>query len=131
MLNRAAAIAAARKVIEAAPMIEVGGVNEPVIDMAKLVDEVLTAANPDALVIPPYDSYLARDARYRLEQDTEDGRGALLSILAHPRVVSYSVTRDGNPLVGGFVAPDAAWLTHLAGLSAAVAARELGEGKPL
>jgi hypothetical protein len=131
MLNRAAAIEAARKVINAAPTIEVGGVSEPVINLAELVDAVLSSANPDALVVPAYDAALAQGARFRLEQDTEETRGAVLAILAHPGAVGYSVTRESEQLVSGLVAADTAWLTHMAGLSAAVHSKSLREGKSL
>ena len=128
MFDRPAAIRAAREVLESSPVVE--GVNDaqPIIDLAKLVDAVLAAANPSALIVPAYDDQLAQSARYRLEQDIV-GRGAHMSLIARPNAVAVGVTTDPeNVLVAGLVGPDAAWHTGLAWCSASMESRRLHEG---
>lgn len=128
MLDRAAAIAALRGLIDAAPVIDVAGVQEPMFDLNAMVNAVLTAANPDALVVPRYDPMLAQSARYRLEQDA-NGPGAKMSITAHPGAVALAVhSQSGDQLVAGMVAPDAVYLTGLAMCSAAEESLRLREG---
>lgn len=129
MLDRAAAVTALRELLDAAPVIDVAGVQQPMYDLHALVNAVLTAANPDALVVPRYDPMLAQSARYRLEQDAH-GPGAKMSITAHPGAVAIAVhARDGNQLVAGMVAPDSVYLTGLAMCSAAEESLRLREGQ--
>jgi hypothetical protein len=129
MLNRAAAIIALRELIDAAPTIDVAGVREPMFDLNVMVNAVLAAANPDALVVPKYDAMLAQSARYRLETDTV-GPGAKLSITAHPGAVALDVhSAHSGQLVAGMVAPDSVWHTGLAMCSAAEESRRQYEGQ--
>jgi hypothetical protein len=126
MLDRPAAITALRKLIDEAPMIDVAGVREPMFDLNAMVNAVLTAANPDALVVPRYDAMLAQSARYRLEQDSA-GPGAKLAITAHPRAVALAVyAPEGEQLVAGMVSPDSVYLTGLAMCSAAEESLRMG-----
>lgn len=130
MLDRPAAIRAAREVLASSPVVEGVNDNQPIVDLAKLVDAVLAAANPDALIVPAYDAQLAQSARYRLEQDPEGGRGARMSLLAHPNAVGIGVTvgPDYNVVVAGLVGTDSAWHTGLAWCSTALESKRLHEG---
>lgn len=127
MLDRAAAISAARQVLEAAPTVDVEGMREPVIDIGRLVDTVLAAANPDALVVPVYDVTLAQSARYRLEQDDGSTRGAQMAVTAQHGAVLITVSRAGEVIVAGLVNSDAMWQLGLACCSAASAVKDARE----
>jgi hypothetical protein len=125
MLDLVAAAAAARKVLENAPVLDTvdgGDGVTPIVSLTELAQAVLTAANPEALVIPPYDAALAQSARYRLAQDTENGPlGAKASITAHPGAVAVGIySGEGKTLSAGLVGPDAVWLFGLACCSAAM-----------
>lgn len=140
MLDLAAGAAAARRVLEEAPTFD-GGAGTPVVHFPQLVQAILAAANPDALIIPAYDQQLAESARYRLEPDTENGQqGARMSVTAHPGTVAIGVyaerpnldqARDGieqarpRVLTSGLISPDGVWHLGLALCSAAVEARRL------
>jgi len=130
MLDRPAAIRAAREVLETSPVVEGVNDDQPIVDLAKLVDAVLAAANPDALIVPAYDPQLAQSARYRLEQDPEGGRGARMSLFARPGAVSVAVVGHADQLVvAGMVGPDSAWHTGLAWCSASMESeRQRNEG---
>jgi hypothetical protein len=129
MLDRPAAIRAAREVLESSPVVEGVNDDQPIVDLAKLVDAILAAANPDALIVPAYDEQLAQSARYRLEQDPEGGRGAHLALMARPNAVAVGVTAGAeNVLVAGLVGTDIAWHTGLAWCSAAMESKRLHEG---
>lgn len=133
MFDRPAGIAAARKVLEAAPVMEVAGAREPVVKLNELVDTVLAAVNPDALIIPAYDADLAQNARHRLSLDFEGqpGSGAHMSVTAHPGAVVIGVyagpASDRKLLASGPTAVDAAWHLALALASAAIESKRLGE----
>jgi hypothetical protein len=128
MLDLVAAAAAARRVLDAAPVLDTvdgGDGVTPIVSLTELAQAVLTAANPEALIIPVYDAALAQSARYRLAQDTEDGvLGAKASITAHPGAVAVAIySGDGRTLSAGLVGPDAWWLFGLACCSAAMDAQ--------
>lgn len=109
MFDQDAAQRAARDMLAAAPRIEGGDGTELVISIKDLVNAIVTAGNPDALVVPAYDPELA-DARYRLEQPTKDNPGANMSIIPHDEAVALIVRDgDGTQLVAGFVGSDFAW----------------------
>lgn len=127
MFDRAAAIIAAREALDNAPRVDIGGVSEPVVDIAALVDAVTKAGNPDALVIPAYDEPLALFARFRLEQDTPEAPGATLTPTAGPGVVKIAIVRDGKTIVAGLTSNDMAWHAGLALCSAALESRRLHE----
>jgi hypothetical protein len=71
MFDRQAAIAAARKVLDNAPTLE--GSDAPIFQLGELVDAVVAAANPDALIVPAYDAVGAPTANYPLLYVTIDG----------------------------------------------------------
>lgn len=129
MLDRPAAIRAAREVLASSPVVEGVNDDQPIVDLAKLVDAVLAAANPDALIVPAYDAQLAQSARYRLEQDPEGGRGARMSLIARPGAVSVAVVGHADQLVvAGLVGTDSAWHTGLAWCSTALESKRMHEG---
>lgn len=127
MFDRSAAIIAAREVIDSSPRIDIGGVSEPVIDIGAVVDAVTKAGNPGALVIPTYDESLAQFARYRIEQDTPETPGAVMSITARSGAVSVNVHRGGAAIAAGLTNSDMAWHAGLALCSAALESRRLHE----
>lgn len=132
MLDRPAAVEAARKVLEAAPVLEVvdgGDGSTPIVSLSQLVDAVLAAANPEALVLPAYDEMLAQSARYRLEQNTASGVGAQMSLTAHPGGVAVGVHSGDLQLVAGLVGSDSAWHTGIAWCVAALESKRLHEEK--
>lgn len=91
MFDRQAAIAAARKVLDAAPTLE--GSDAPIVALGELVDAVLAAANPAALVIPAYDAVGAPTARYPLLYvgvgDTDLSAGSVARVRALDKPVAY------------------------------------------
>jgi hypothetical protein len=131
MFDRQAAIAAARDVLAAAP--EVAGAEMGstalAVDVAKLVDAVVRAGNPDALVVPPYDETLASEAWYRFGIPTDEISGRELQFVLHYGNVLTRVRLDkdeGEARTLGITYPDAAWHAGLALCSVAQIAKEEG-----
>lgn len=143
MLDLAAAAAAAREVLENAPIHDNGdGTSQPAVSLSELAQAVLKAANPEALVIPTYDAALAQHAHYRIEPDLDSHKGAHMTVTAHPGAVALATyayqPKDAEPgsgynahvLTSGLVSPDAVWHFGLALCSAAMEAKRLrAEGK--
>lgn len=128
MFDQDAAQRAAREVLAAAPRIEGGDGTELVISIRSLVDAIVAAGNPDALVIPPYDPETAPDARFRIEQPTSDNPGATVGIVVHPGAVALPVySGDGKVLVSGFIGHEFAWHLGLALCSAAQESKSRSE----
>lgn len=139
MLDLAAAAAAAREVLENAPVMDNGdGTSQPAVSLSELAQAVLKAANPEALVVPTYDEALAQHARYRIESDTDGHKGAHMSVTAHPGAAALAVytyqPNDAEPgsgytphlLTSGLVNPDSVWHLGLALCSVAMESRRLG-----
>ena len=124
MFDQAAAQSAAAAVLASAPRIEGGSGTELAISVKELVTAIVTAGNPDALVIPAYDEALAPNSAYRIEPDTEANPGATMGVQAHPGAVSMPVRAgDGTMLTAGMTGPDFAWNLGLALCAAAQEAR--------
>lgn len=144
MFDRQAAIAAARKVLETAPTLE--GSDAPIIALGELVDAVLAAANPDALVIPAYDAVGAPTAEYPLLYVTADGQSVAtgrLKVHASDAPMSYGDVVDVGMVeinlrfadgqdtadVRGMLRADGAYHFGLAVMSASVEAHRIREAR--
>lgn len=120
MFDRAAAVAAAREVIAAAPRVEVtGGEHELALDLGALVDRIVAAGDPDALTVPTYDAQLAQEATHRIAHPVDDDPGAHVTVVARRGAVATGVWCGPEHFVGGLTKPDAAWYLGLAYCSAA------------
>ena len=142
MLDRQAAIAAARKVLDEAPTIE--GSDRPIFSFGELVDAILAAANPDALVIPAYDVVGAPTAEYPLlyvgVDDTDLSGGSVVRVHALDKAVAYGDVvevgmvkldlrlTDGTD-VDAMLRAEGAYHFGLAVMSAAVEAHRIREVK--
>lgn len=145
MFDRPAAIAAARKLLDDAPTLD--GSDAPIFDVGELVDAVIAAANPDALVIPTYDTVGAPTANYPVLYPTHNGvplpGSTFLGVYASDVVLNYgdvvdvgmvehtvrTVHADQVEVLKLMLRADGAWHFHLAGLAAAVEAKKMREVK--
>lgn len=132
MFDRPAAVAAARKVLEAAPTLE--GSDAPIFDLGELVDAVVAAANPDALVIPAYDAVGAPTAEYPLlyvgVDDTDLSGGSVIRVQALDPVtygdivevgmVKFSLSLTDGTDIDAMLRAEGAYHFGLATLSASV-----------
>lgn len=122
MFDRAAAIQAARSVLDAAPRLSPAA--EPIVDLGALVDAIVAAGSPDALVVPKYDAALAVWARYRLAEDAGEGT-TTMSVVARTGAVAASVYEGERSVVAGLATIDMAWHLGLALCSTAMEAKSL------
>ena len=131
MFDQAAAQRAAQRVIAAAPRIEGGDGSEYVVDVKKLVTEIVAAGQPESLVIPAYDDVTAASARYwiKLPSTTPDSAdpGIYMIFLAHKGGVGAAVySGDGQRICTGIIGPEFAWHLGMAACSASQEAARQG-----
>lgn len=124
-----AAKQALHEALASAPRMKSPDGTEAAVDVAKAVDAVFRAGQPDALVPPRYDPVLAPDTWHRIALPGPDQPGREICFIATAQGCEiWERVDSGEPHLVGLVGADALDHLGLAACSTSIAQRRLREG---